>query len=318
MLVVSNQLHHDSFPLPPLSGLEATAICLQLQNHRQLLFVSAYLPPTAAIAPSELDAIFSLHNTIVLTGDLNCKHVSWNNAPVNRNGSTLLSYCLNKAITINYPNQPTQLPYNSYPSVLDIALSQRCITSKPQSVPTRSSDHNPIVFKVHLHPDLSAPNTFYDYKYANWPLFRNSRDIAPDLNPPIQTTIDLDNIIATFTRTVQPAAIRAIPVTTSKCNHLTLPPNLRYLLKLKNYYRHRYQRSQQRFFHYLFQLFVQIFSTHLTRLRNSKLSSFLGSFHTRTLQFWKVARYFTKSPSSIPPYSTRAYQSTTLRSKRKF
>ena len=76
MLLVNNQLLHDSFPLPPLSGLEATAICLQLQNHRQMLFVSAYLPAAAAIAPSDLDAIFSLHNTIVLAGDLNCKHVS--------------------------------------------------------------------------------------------------------------------------------------------------------------------------------------------------------------------------------------------------
>jgi len=168
MFLVNNQLCHDSFPIPPLSGLEATAICLQLQNHRQQLFVSAYLPAATAIAPSDLDAIFSLHNTIVLAGDLICKRVSWNNASVNRNGSTLLSYCLNKDITtrINYPNQPTHFPYNSYPSDLDIALSQRCTTSKPRSVPALSSDHNPLVFKVHLQTDFSAPKTFYDYKHA--------------------------------------------------------------------------------------------------------------------------------------------------------
>ena len=130
MLLVNNNLRHDSFSLHPLSGLEATAICLQLQNHN--CFSS---PPAVTIAPTELDAIFSLHDTVVLAGDLKCKHVSWNNASVNKNGSPLLSYCLNKAITINYPNQPTHFPYNSYPSVLDIALSQRCTTSKSQSVP---------------------------------------------------------------------------------------------------------------------------------------------------------------------------------------
>ena len=113
MLLVNNQLRHDSFPLPPLSGLEATAICLQLQNYGQLLFISAYLPAAAAIAPSDFDAIFSLHNTLVLAEDFDCKHVSWNNASVNRNCSILLSYCLNKAITINYPNQHTYFPYNS-------------------------------------------------------------------------------------------------------------------------------------------------------------------------------------------------------------
>jgi hypothetical protein len=79
MLLINNNLHHDSFSLPPLSELEATAICLQLQNHSQLLFVSAYLPPAVAIAPTDFDAIFSVHDAIVLAGDLNCKHVSWNN-----------------------------------------------------------------------------------------------------------------------------------------------------------------------------------------------------------------------------------------------
>jgi len=115
--------------------------------------------------------ILSLHGTVVLSGYLNCKHVSWNNASINKNGSTLLSYCLNKAITINYPNQPTHFPHNSYSSVLDIALSQPCTTTKPQSVPALSSDHNPIVFKVHLHPDFSATRILYDYRHANWPLF---------------------------------------------------------------------------------------------------------------------------------------------------
>ena len=89
---------------------------------------------------------------------------------------------------------------------------------------------------------------------------------------------------------------------TTKCNQHTLPPNLCYVLKLKNYYRHRYQRSHLPLFHYLFQLFTQIFSTHLIRLCNFKWSSFSDSLHTWTNQLWKVAHYFTKSPSSIPPH----------------
>jgi hypothetical protein len=41
MLLVKNNLRHDSFSLPPTSGLEATAVRPQLHNHNQLLFVSA-------------------------------------------------------------------------------------------------------------------------------------------------------------------------------------------------------------------------------------------------------------------------------------
>jgi len=113
MLLVNTNLRHDTFPLPQMSGLEATSVCLQLQNNSKLIFVSAYLPPTTTITQTDLDATFAPHDAVILTGYLNCKHVSWNNASVNKNSSTLLSYCLNNAININYPNQPTHFPYNS-------------------------------------------------------------------------------------------------------------------------------------------------------------------------------------------------------------
>jgi hypothetical protein len=58
-----------------MSGLEATAIFLQLQNHNKLIFVSAYLPPAATITQTDLDAIFSPHDAFILAGELNCKHV---------------------------------------------------------------------------------------------------------------------------------------------------------------------------------------------------------------------------------------------------
>jgi hypothetical protein len=145
MLIINNNLHHDQFYLPNLIGLEATAICLYLQNHNQLLIVSAYLPPTSAIIPADLEAIFTQNDSVVLVVDLNSKHVTWNNTSVNRNGRTLLSYCINNDIFINYPDQPTHFLHNSNPSVLDTALSKQCPISKPLAVPVLSSDHNPSV-----------------------------------------------------------------------------------------------------------------------------------------------------------------------------
>jgi len=115
MLLVNSTLHNDSFPLPPMTGLEATAVCIQLHNHNNLILASAYLPPSTTLSPSDLEAIFASQDAIILTGDLNCKHAIWNNTSTNKNGNTLLSYCLNKAITINYPNRPTHFPHNAPP-----------------------------------------------------------------------------------------------------------------------------------------------------------------------------------------------------------
>ena len=172
LLLVNYNLRHDSFPLPPTSRLEATIVCLQLRSGNTLVVVSAYLPPSSTLLPSDLDSIFSSQDAVLLAGDLNCKHTIWNNASTNTNGNTLLSYCLNKTITINYPNHPIHFPHNSSPSVLDIALAHKCTISKPLAVPTLSSDHNPIVFKIHLHPALPTFLPSYNYKHTNWPLFQ--------------------------------------------------------------------------------------------------------------------------------------------------
>ena len=90
MLIINNKIRHDQYCLPNLTGLEVTVICLYLQNHRRLLFVSAYLPPTSILPLTDLDSIFSQHNSVILVGDLNGKHVAWHNIPGNRNTSIIL------------------------------------------------------------------------------------------------------------------------------------------------------------------------------------------------------------------------------------
>jgi hypothetical protein len=193
MLLINNKLRHDQYRLPSLTGLEATAIYLYLQNSRRLLFVSAYLQPTSILTHTDLDAIFTLHDSVILTGDLNSKHVAWLNPTVNKNGRTLLSYCTNKDIILNHPDQPTHFPPNAPSSVLDITLSKRCQISKPQAIPLLSSDPNPILFTIPLQPRITKPRKVYNYKHANWPLFRSTLDLSIPTHPPKLSTTDLES-----------------------------------------------------------------------------------------------------------------------------
>jgi len=179
MLVINNKIRHDQYCLPNhLTGLEVTAICLYLQNHRRVLFVSAHLQPTSIHLLSDLDSIFTQHDSVIPVGDLSSKHAAWHNTSGNRNGRILLSYCVNKDITLNYPDQPTHFSHNSTPSFLDVTPYKRCPTSKPQAVPTLSSEHNTVVSKILLHPLITKPRTLYDYKHANWSLLRTSLDLS--------------------------------------------------------------------------------------------------------------------------------------------
>ena len=205
ILLVSDELRNDPLTLPTLTNLEATAVVLQLKKHSQLTCVSAYLPPTAPLKPDDLDVLLRHNDSVLITGDLNCKHPAWNNSSVNNNGSALLSYCGNKSVSIHYPEQPTHYPYNSCPSVLDLALTIYCKTSKPVAAPSLSSDHDPILFKLYLHPERSTPRRGYDYRHANWPLFRNILDSAFPPQGPFHSPADLDQATTAFTQAVQRA-----------------------------------------------------------------------------------------------------------------
>lgn len=110
-----------------------------------------------------------------------------------------------------------------------------------------------------------------------------------------------------------PAECWKYPVHTHFSLYLA-PTNFQFsaIIKLKNYFRHHFQRSRSHTSHLLYQLFTQIFSSHLTLHRNNKWSTFLSSLHPQAAKFWKVVRYFTKSSSQIPPLlhqGTQVYQS---------
>jgi len=60
---------------------------------------------------------------------------------------------------------------------------------------------------------------------------------------------------------VRQGAFTAIPQLNDWCHLLTLPPSLANLMKLKNYYQERYQRSGFCLFHLLHQLLSHVFTS---------------------------------------------------------
>jgi hypothetical protein len=211
MLIINNNIGHDPFDLPNMDRLEAVAACIYLHNNKQLLFVSTYLPPAAPIIRTDLDKIFSTFTSVVLVGDLNSKHVAWNCSSADPNGETLLAYCIDNNLSIHYPDQPTHFPYNSTPSVLDIAITKLYAVSKPLAAPVLSSDHNPTVFKLHLRPTLSSTRMTYDYKHANWQLLQSTLDDSLPPNPTLRSKADLAQATIAFETAIRQAATTTNP-----------------------------------------------------------------------------------------------------------
>jgi hypothetical protein len=64
-------------------------------------------------------------------------------------------------------------------------------------------------------------------------------------------------------------------------------------MKIKNYYRMRYQRSGFRPFHPLTNLSSHVLTSRLSQPRNSKWDSFLGTLIPQANPFCKIVKYFT-------------------------
>jgi len=308
MILIKHNIRHDQFIIHNLTGLEASAVYLYPQHTSKLLFVAAYQPPSAPLSALDLDQIFAQNDSVLIVGDLNSKHVSWNNTPVNRNGRSLVTYCIDNQVTISYPDQPTYFPHHSTPSVLDIALTKRCPLSKSKSVAALFSDHDPVAFKILLHPTTYTPRSRYNYHQADWQLFRKNLDLALDIHQPVHTIPDLDRAISIFETSVREAASAAIPVHSGHGTHLLLPHNVRAMQKLKNYYQRKFQRSRLLAHHQLYSLYSQLFSTIFSRLRNAKWTSFLQTLHPQSPQLWKITRYLKKNPPTIPPLTHHGTQ----------
>ena len=69
---------------------------------------------------------FSSFDSLVLVGDLNCKHTNWNCISVDRNCRTLLSYCLSQNIAFYYPDHPTYF-HTSFQTSALVFLSQSTV-----------------------------------------------------------------------------------------------------------------------------------------------------------------------------------------------
>lgn len=119
--------------------------------------IAAYNSPHNNFSRSDLDTLTNAGNKVIVAGDLNSKHQSWNCARSNRNGTTLYAYQTDNDITIHHSTTHTHFPTNNMtPTTIDIVLTKNVNNITPiKSLSELSSDHNPILFS--LASRIAAP-----------------------------------------------------------------------------------------------------------------------------------------------------------------
>jgi hypothetical protein len=153
-------------------------------------------------------------------------------------------YCTVRSVTIYAPAHATYCHLRGQSSVLDIALARGCFFSTPQNIPTISSDHIPLVCKIRSIPKIQKQRPQYAYQYANWTHCRLTLDHFLNNQPQIHDAQDTDRAIHFFTSSVLLAADASTSKRSDNTRRLHIPPAIRAPMKIRNYFRRRYQRTR--------------------------------------------------------------------------
>jgi hypothetical protein len=127
--------------------------------------------------------------------------------------------------------EPTYCPTDTkkVPDLIDFCvikgIPSHCLNAK--SCLDLSSDHSPVLIALSTSTVECTKPPSLTNKDTNWNLFRQMLDNTIDLNIPLKTAIDIDEIVEHLTKSIQESAWYATPATNKTTNLEDLPALLR-------------------------------------------------------------------------------------------
>ncbi|KAL5241636.1 hypothetical protein ACI65C_009046 [Semiaphis heraclei] len=120
--IASKSLTHSSTTIG--SNNKNTSIQIQIGD-KELRLSAVYKKPDTPLLTSDLDSLLNTSHYVVIAGDLNAKHESWNSRRQNTAGNTLAKFLdKRRDLTIAAPTSPTHYPDNPNHNadIMDVAI----------------------------------------------------------------------------------------------------------------------------------------------------------------------------------------------------
>ncbi|GFT42744.1 putative RNA-directed DNA polymerase from transposon X-element [Trichonephila clavipes] len=237
-------------PLPGIQYMDATAIEIKINNFPPLRVVSAYARFCAEINRKFPEKYFlkilNSGNNLIIAGDLNAAHKTWNNTRSNNFGFRL------KRIIQNYPNArivapytPTHINSRSRPGVRDSIIDLAVFKNIPFNYDIRvkddlCSDHLPVILTLYTNSDtMKIPAQLS----TNWENFRFLLKNEPLPIPASPSNEHLDVAIGRLGENISEALV-ATSKPKFKTAPIKLPPDIRSKIRHRNRVRRILQRSR--------------------------------------------------------------------------
>ncbi|XP_060527429.1 probable RNA-directed DNA polymerase from transposon BS isoform X1 [Cylas formicarius] len=262
----------------------------------------AYNSPHNMITLQDMDTVFSQSQKVLLAGDLNARHVTWNNHVNNRNGLTIFNYATHNLLAVHTSDTPTHYPINgTTPTFIDIVVNKDVTNFIPPVAPNvLPSDHSPLVFQVtNVHKEQTDRPT-YVYKNVDWRRYRHILNQTTTINPNIQNVPTLEKEVEELTANIQNARNIVARKVILKPLEDRLPDDIVERIRMKNSVRKRWQRTRrpqdrQQYLRLQDEIRVAIY-THKNRIWADRLEALSSTDKS----LWRLTKCLRRSFPPIP------------------
>lgn len=293
--------------------------CVGIKLKNNVVIISAYLSPNSKFDPNEFNSLLNLGNSVLILGDLNCKHRDWNCMGCNTNGSLLNKYVQKHNINLIYPEKHTHIPSNNNlnPSTIDIALFKNINKgSSIDVIEELSSDHYPIIITFNNLPINTVEDSpKLNSKKTDWIKFRELIEDNLILKTKFQNNNEVDHCINQLSTIISQAYKNSTPTVKIRSPE-QLPSHIKQKIKIKNALRRKYQKTGNPALRTLQNKYTNLIKKEISDWTDQQWSNKLEKLKTGDNTIWRMTKSLTKSKKcKIPPLTKNNITATSDKEK---
>ena len=297
---VRKTLAYSTISTPQTINLELVGVTVHTKNAGDINIFSAYSTPhnDRRLSVCDLISLFPIQEPIIVAGDFNAKHTSFNCRVTTPTGKMLYDFINYNNINCLAPDSPTFHGGCGLPDVLDIALIRNVsLTPDIQSIDALTSDHNPVILtlgNVRGENPVLVPKT-------DWIKYQYQLDHFLSDIPTINSISDIDSAVETIAGNINSSIDNSTTLSSVGPRVGTLPQYLLRLKTAKNKARRRYRRTLDPNDRALISRANNAFQQALREHRDQEWQNKLESLSTEDNSLYRMNRVLGSDRSPMPP-----------------
>lgn len=303
-ILLKDNIRHKPLNVPELNSVEFIAIEIKIRGS-PLIIASAYSPKYSTHFKNDILQMFHLGSEMLIFGDFNAKHPTWNCANTNRAGLNLYNLQNEHPIQLYHPINHTHFPHSgATPSTIDLLITNSHVDiDNIRTSDVLFSDHCAIICDINNTPAIST-QTKFNYKKANWLRFQHLIELGLNgINLPLNKH-QIDSAISNFTSVLLNARAISVPVCEPRSQPTQLAPDTLAAIRDKNSLARRWRRcnnlTEKRQLKSSINCANKLIAELVIRDKNLKWEKFTNSLSSNRPRFWKISKSLRGKNGAMP------------------